>query len=246
MAQIYDEIPEAEMVLALAPEELAFTLLQIARTHVNNNIFHPNSFIQPQPRPGTGQPAYPPQIEQEIQLALAEAWQWVESQALVVPAPGINGTNGFRMFSRRGREMTDRGDFDSYRKAAAFPKDLLHPAIADRVWTSLARGELDSAVFFAYRTVEEAVRIAGGFAETDVGVALMRQAFHPENGPLTDESQPEAEREALAHLFAGAIGSYKNPHSHRTVTISDSTEAQEMVLLASHLLRIVDDRRPEE
>jgi hypothetical protein len=34
------------------------------------------------------------------------------------------------------------------------------------------------------------------------------------SGPLTDQSEPEAEREALAHLFAGAIeaGSDEAPH----------------------------------
>lgn len=71
----------------------------------------------------------------------------------------------------------------------------------------------------------------------------MRRAFDKDNGLLTNKAEPEAEREALAHLFAGAIGSYKNPHSHRTVTITDSKEAQEMVMLASHLLRIVDSRQ---
>ena len=139
--------------------------------------------------------------------------------------------------------MLADGSIKAYVRSVGFPKSLLHPAIAEEVWLDIVRGDLETAVFKAFRAVEIAVREVGKYADTDIGTALMRKAFDKLNGPLSDQQQPEAERDALAHLFAGAIGSYKNPHSHRTVTISDPTEAQEMVILAGHLLRIVDSRR---
>jgi len=69
------------------------------------------------------------------------------------------------------------------------------------------------------------------------------QAAFGEGGPLRDAGEDASEEDGLTHLFIGAMSSCKNPHSHRNVALDDASEAIEIVIVTSHLLRIVETRR---
>lgn len=59
---------------------------------------------------------------------------------------------------------------------------------------------------------------------------------------MSDAALEAGEREAMSALFAGAIGHAKNPGSHRDVEMTRA-EAARLLMLASHLLDIVERRR---
>lgn len=111
-------------------------------------------------------------------------------------------------------------------------------------------GEYELAAFAAMREVEIRVRQLGQFPDDLVGGPLMRAAFSAREdapGHLTDTAQVGSEQQATSDLFAGAIGVFKNPSSHRQVSFDDATTASEIVFLADLLLRMLDgvERRLE-
>jgi uncharacterized protein (TIGR02391 family) len=131
--------------------------------------------------------------------------------------------------------METEADFNNFKMARLLPREILHPKIADPIWRAFMRGEYDIAVFQALKAVEVVVRKAAGLQGGLVGVKLMRAAFIPRDGALTDQAVEEGEKAARLELFTGAIGSYKNPQSHRDVNLEDPAEAIETILLANHL-----------
>lgn len=241
-------IPTADELLATPVDDLAPILLRLAAARLQGAGFIPESVTEEpfSPAVAAGQIGYPPFKRQQVNAVLSKAWNWIEREGYIEPAPGINGRNGWRVLTDAGQAVADGEDFRKLREALAFPKELLHPAIRDKVWRMLRRGELDEAVRTAYVALEDAVRAAANLTHGEYGVDLMRKAFHADSGPLTNLKAHKPEREALAHLFAGAIGAWKNPVSHRGGVLAELSEAQDQLMLASHLLRIVDTRWPSK
>lgn len=237
MPSLLTIIPEPKNLLALEPEELAGILVEIIPSVSQNSGFLINSFLE-QLSP-THDGGYPPATHAQAAVALAEAMSWLETQGIIVRNP--NQPAEWYLLTKRGRELKSRTDLETFRKGRALPFDLLQQSLANKVHHLFLRGDHDTAVFQAFKEVEMAVRKAGNFPDSCVGRELMQKAFNVDTGPLRDKSLIPAERESEMFLFSGAIGHAKNPTSHRNVNLTRE-EAARLIVFASHLLDIVEQR----
>lgn len=233
MASFEQVFPPVETVLEMEPEELApFVLKHISETP-SGGLNRYNYSL------GTGQDfvVWVGTHREEIMHRLMVAWMWLEKELFVAPKPGQQGDWAF--ITPRGLKVLESQDFGAYKKGSLLPSDNLDPVLVRKVKPSFIRGDYDIAVFEVMKEVEVRVRKKAGLNASDIGVALMRKAFG-NGGPLVDITTIAGEQQALMDLFAGAIGTYKNPSSHRNVEFTDPAEVAGIIHTANQLLRIVD------
>jgi len=204
-----------------------------------------NSVVQGYRNAGAyGQPK--PSDLEALMARLSDAWAWLESHALIgYSAVSPQST----LWSRRtaaGDELAEDPRAVAKIWAADRLAGDLHPALSS-ARSNFALGDYETASFAAMKAVEVEVRRVADLPNELIGVAPMRRAFGSKDGVLRDPDAEGGEQQATADLFAGAIGAYKNPASHRTVQFEDPIEAAEVIQLADLLLRIVQraERRPD-
>jgi hypothetical protein len=193
MNELSVAIPDPQVLLSLEPEELAGKILFVLRKHIENSRQPEHYFVLanllselwPTNYLPNYQPPYPPELQKQINLAIGESWGWLIAQSLLVPAGTHGGTDSY-LLGHRALKFQDETEFAAFRVSRMLPRDCLHPRIADKVWAAFLRGDYDMAVLQAMKTVEVAVREAAALPNSVLGVPLMRTAFHPSTGQLTD------------------------------------------------------------
>jgi uncharacterized protein (TIGR02391 family) len=241
MSKISELIPDAETLIAMSPEDVGVVILRHLLStprYGRAEKFKRGNFLVASATPAR---EYSPQFFDKINEALAGGWAWLEREGALLPDPD-NQDRDWVIVSSRGRQMLDPEKLRAFKYASNFPAAKLHPAISPGTFSHFMKGEYDTAVFAAFREVEVAVRRAGGFSDSVLGTDLMRQAFREQTGSLTDPTDVISEQQAVQHLFAGAIGLFKNPSSHRSGVVNTPDRAVALVQFADLLLRIVDER----
>jgi len=173
---------------------------------------------------------------------ISDAFAWIESRGLLGRTE-VDPHGNWGRLTTQGMELARENDALTKIHASERLAGNLDPVLEAKVRPLFGMGDFETACFAAMKEVEVAVRTAAGFDNSQIGVSMMRNAFNPETGPLRDKEAESGERVAAMELFAGAIGAFKNPPSHRTVDFDDPIEAAEIVQLADLLLKIL--RRAE-
>lgn len=173
---------------------------------------------------------------------LSDAYAWLVAHGCVGPA---GSSSSWERVTRQGAELAANPNALLQLQADELLSPSLSPELLVSAKPAFVRGDYETAAFAAMKAVEVRVRELSGLSAGLVGVQLMKEAFK-EGAPLADPSAEGGERVATMNLFAGAIGAFKNPASHRIVVFEDPLEAAEVVQLADLLLRMLNRVTPTQ
>ena len=135
---------------------------------------------------------------------------------------------------------------DDQEQSSIYQFDMLITSrdLADASRDLFADGHYSSAVENAFKCLNNAVKEKAGLTQLD-GDSLMRQAFSA-NSPIlrlnSFQSQSDQnEQRGYMDIFSGVMSGIRNPRAHEHEIMDDPDVALEMIIIANHLMRKLDN-----
>jgi len=172
---------------------------------------------------------------EEIQLTM-EAIQELKISGLIVK-DATQASDVFQLLTAKGKEIVEKQrDPEIY--DLQLEQIIKNDRLLSKCLSNFNDDDFETAIFSAYKLVEEEVRTKAMLGADDYGVVLMTKALHPDNGKLRIPTcQLHQEQEGVYNLFKGSIAFFKNPSSHRTVNYNDRMVTMKIIALAELLLQ---------
>lgn len=151
-------------------------------------------------------------------------------------------SNRFKILTDKGRRIVEEAIEKMQFPSVDIDQILTRSDLRGKVHADYVAGDYESAIFKAFKLLEESVRSKTKLTPDDHGAALMSKAFSPKEGILKHpDVHTEGEAQALHHLMRGSIMWFKNPRSHRTVKCDNAEKAAQVLGFANLLLNMVDE-----
>jgi uncharacterized protein (TIGR02391 family) len=151
-------------------------------------------------------------------------------------------SDSFKVLTKKGEAVVEQSLDEMSLPAIDIEQLLSRDDLRERVRDDFLAGDYETAIFKAFRLLEETVRAKAELPPESIGAELMSKAFKPNTGLLKHpNAKTAAEEDALHLLMRGAIMWFKNPSSHRTVGYHDENQAAHVLGFANFLLDLVDE-----
>jgi hypothetical protein len=187
-------IEDGSAVIAMNPEDLALAVLRSLNASDENYARRgqraPFSFTN-----YCNQQAalYASTPQDQCARAIGTAFQHLVNIGMLIPNPHGNPFGWF-MLTDRAKAIKSTLDYEHYRHASRYPRGAIHPAIEQNTYSEFMKGDYDTAVFKAFKTVEDGpltVTVRGGITELmgvrpfEIHIERKRVRGEPPPAPIT-------------------------------------------------------------
>lgn len=183
---------------------------------------------------------YDIELDPDELVIINEIVQELKTQGFIVREPGKS--ENFILLTEKGKQF-----YESKSITIPLPFDQMnfHPTISQSSQSLYESGHYDSAIFEAFKAVNNFVKNKSGRLDLD-GKSLMSVCFNTKSpilklNDMNTESEIN-EQEGFMHLFMGAMQGIRNPLGHDEMYFqADSNMTLEYLSFASLLIRKAEE-----